>query len=95
MPKVLESSVKEKLTCWSDMDKMVGDRFIEHKHQMFGRVSCLLLRAKSFKPSLDNQLLGKLLKFIQGSEIKTNSGLCLITNLFNANLEGWLAMPLM
>jgi hypothetical protein len=77
------------------MDKMLGERSIEQMHQLFGRAFCLWFKEKNLKPNIDNHLLGKVLKFIQGSDIRIKSGLCLDTNLFSANLEGWLAMPLM
>jgi len=91
---VLSLSWMVKETCWSSKSNIVGSRLCLQKHQRLGFKFCLLFTTKSLRFSLDNHLLGKSEKFIQGSEIKTKSGLCSKINLLRANLEGELAKPL-
>jgi hypothetical protein len=49
--------------------------FEEQKHQRLGSKLLLLLTANCLRLSLENQLGGKSVNFIQGSEMKQNSGL--------------------
>jgi hypothetical protein len=90
----LEFSEKEKVTCLSSQERMVGFRLTLHIHQMFGIKLSLEFIASNFICRLLNHLLGKLSKLIIGSEMKIKPGLCLRTSLLRTNRVRELAIPL-
>jgi hypothetical protein len=92
--KVLSLSQMVKETCCSSEAKTTGLRDNLHKHHKLGKRLGLVFIAKSLRFKLTNHLLGKSSKDIQGSEIKTKSGLYCLINFFRANLVGELARPL-